>query len=774
EEELPEPVFSGKTCTQCRIAKVKCDKHLPCSRCIRRGYICSAQERGPGRPPSTTAPKNKKTDGDYGKKSKRRKGHRRASPKQHAEPQQQMHPGYYPNPYSAPFMAAPEGMVSYPSVGFSQEGGWTGGFHEGAQAIPYGSYPGGYGEGMQHMQGKHGSPQKPPPKSIATQFLSKMASGSYTRDKIDDVLSYLTDLAIKRNSKYLAKTVLKALLIAETESSLGTDIGGTKKVEAQQLALVKEIAERQQQQSEEEDEKSQLVSGKPSAPLQPNSTLKEAPAYIAEWLNENSFPTSQRTTVNGETSFHCNKTFANAFFNTAYAAASYAAGGDAWKDLFEKVSDDNNNHFHEILGGVVIGGERRLEYTFLANLVDKSGEQGTYRLEVRSELSAGGHSAFHIIRLSKSQPMMSPAPHYFGGGADPQFARGGYSGFPPMAVVPQASPYPQQARQMPYGQYPPQGYEVSNQQHMMMGMQNGMGGGVGMMPPPNQMQQQHQMHQMHQQHQQINGNTLGNNSYSKHGMQPPQHPSHPFDDTHILIPEIDALTPNARVLLHTIDLLTSNSVGPILELCIRDVFVDAGVPDDDVPLLGTFIGKEKVAKFFAGWHEYFVLHTFSITDLKSLGNSVSCVASYQVTSKSSSRRSPVIRNQMKWMFDDDGKIRGIYMYVNESELKSLFVAGWDKKGDDEIQTRQRRMQRDSARDWKNMIASIPRKSGNVSAAAGSVDAPLPPGEDDLYSIGSNTSGIGSLLDNIGEAISPAQQSPSISPMSRTEEGPGGS
>jgi hypothetical protein len=260
-------------------------------------------------------------------------------------------------------------------------------------------------------------------------------------------------------------------------------------------------------------------------------------------------------------------------------------------------------------------------------------------------------------------------------------------------------------------------------------------------------------------------------------MQPPQHPSHPFDDTHIPIPEIDVLPQNAHVLIHTIDLLTTNSVGPILELCVSDVFVDAGEEDPDVPLLGTFIGKEKVAKFFSGWHEYFVLHTFSITDLKSLGNSVSCVASYQVTSKSSSRRSPVIRNQMKWMFDDGGKIMGIYMYVNEAELKSLFVTGWDKKGEElENQARQRRMQRDSARDWKHMIASISRKSGNASAVQGGMGGVHPPpGEDDLYSIGSNTSGIGSLLDNIGEAISPAQQSPSISPMSKTDElGPGGS
>jgi len=52
-------VFTGKTCMQCRVAKVKCDKHDPCNRCVRRGYTCSAQARGPGRPPASEAKKKK-------------------------------------------------------------------------------------------------------------------------------------------------------------------------------------------------------------------------------------------------------------------------------------------------------------------------------------------------------------------------------------------------------------------------------------------------------------------------------------------------------------------------------------------------------------------------------------------------------------------------------------------------------------------------------------------------------------------------------------------
>jgi hypothetical protein len=56
---LAESLFTGKTCMQCRVAKVKCDKHQPCDRCCRRGYECSAQARGPGRPPASETKKKK-------------------------------------------------------------------------------------------------------------------------------------------------------------------------------------------------------------------------------------------------------------------------------------------------------------------------------------------------------------------------------------------------------------------------------------------------------------------------------------------------------------------------------------------------------------------------------------------------------------------------------------------------------------------------------------------------------------------------------------------
>ena len=49
-EVVVESIDIGRTCSQCREAKVKCDKKQPCMRCILRGLVCVAQLRGPGRP----------------------------------------------------------------------------------------------------------------------------------------------------------------------------------------------------------------------------------------------------------------------------------------------------------------------------------------------------------------------------------------------------------------------------------------------------------------------------------------------------------------------------------------------------------------------------------------------------------------------------------------------------------------------------------------------------------------------------------------------------
>lgn len=41
-----------KTCHQCRASKVRCDRNVPCSNCVKRGFGCTY-----GRPPPTLAPR---------------------------------------------------------------------------------------------------------------------------------------------------------------------------------------------------------------------------------------------------------------------------------------------------------------------------------------------------------------------------------------------------------------------------------------------------------------------------------------------------------------------------------------------------------------------------------------------------------------------------------------------------------------------------------------------------------------------------------------------
>ena len=109
--------------------------------------------------------------------------------------------------------------------------------------------------------------------------------------------------------------------------------------------------------------------------------------------------TSQRSTIEGETTFFCNDLFKENFFDLDYAQTMYLRGKDAWKELFERGGD--HNLFNEITGGVVVGGERRSEYICYATLLDNKGQAAIYSISIRSELSPGGHSAFHVIRFSK-------------------------------------------------------------------------------------------------------------------------------------------------------------------------------------------------------------------------------------------------------------------------------------------------------------------------------------------------------------------------------------
>ena len=215
EEEEIEPIFVGKTCTQCRIAKVKCDKHQPCARCLRRGYECCAQERGPGRPPSTNVgskmgAKKASKSSLSGRKAKRRRG-KQAKEEEQPQPDHEMGAHY------------PSGMYQMP--GFPSQGQMPG--HFGMQyVVPPNQqgfvHPKSGGPSPHQMRGpiKQQHPYTSNSKLLAQQFISKVTAGSLTKDKVHDVVAYLSDLAVKRKSSFLAQKVLEAIAILESESAL--------------------------------------------------------------------------------------------------------------------------------------------------------------------------------------------------------------------------------------------------------------------------------------------------------------------------------------------------------------------------------------------------------------------------------------------------------------------------------------------------------------------------------------------------------------------------
>mmetsp|Transcript_17937 Transcript_17937/g.36414 ORF Transcript_17937/g.36414 Transcript_17937/m.36414 type:complete len:815 (+) Transcript_17937:162-2606(+) len=692
EEEI-DPIFVGKTCTQCRIAKVKCDKHQPCARCIRRNYECCAQERGPGRPPTTAggskqSAKKASKSSLSSRKAKRRRGKQAKEEEPHPEhdntpgfPSQGPMPGPFPMQY-----VVPHGFA-HPKAG--------------------GPFPPQIMGGPVLQQHPIASNS-----NIAQQFISKVSSGLLNKDKIKDVIAYLSDLAVKRRSSFLAQKVLEAISASDNESMLTLLDSSPRVLPVKQLELITTLSKGL---VDPQDEAKGLLVGKPSR--QASLCTQPIPAYISEFLNDPKIMTSQRITTEGETTFFCNDLFKEAFFDTEYAEAMYLKGTDAWRELFERGGD--YHLFNMITGGVVVGVERRSEYTCYATLVDNKGQTAVYSISIRSELSPGGHSAFHAIRFSKylDSPMSTPGPGQ-------QFIQSGgfVASLGPAPLVMHAAPQQRQGHFMP-----PSHHYSPNPSYMYS------------QSSPNDMQQQRGMEGL----------------------------NNPFDDSQLQ--DIDVITSNARIVLHVIDLLTSNSIGPIIELCVQDVFVDSGLPDTEAPLLGTFIGKRKVAQYFSYWHEHFVLHIFSITDVKTMGNSISCVANYQVTSKKSGVRSKVIIHKAKWIFNDSGKIVGIHMYVNPPEIKALFAVHSPESQDsyNDAGASRARLQRDSARDWRNMIANMGSNHGGAGVVKTAPARPLAPvvgagagaGEEDLFSLGSNASnvsGLGSLLDNLADdsSVSP--------------------
>ena len=141
----------------------------------------------------------------------------------------------------------------------------------------------------------------------------------------------------------------------------------------------------------------------------------------------------------------------------------------------------------------------------------------------------------------------------------------------------------------------------------------------------------------------------------------------------------------------------------------------------------------------------------------------------------------MIIHNTKWIFNDEGKVVGIHMYMKKLEMKALFASA-NQKQEAEHNLRGR-FQRDSARDWRNMIASmggsgvVPMRppTGAEGGVGGGAKTQFPalgvqkgagadstaPGEEDLESFSvesgvSGVSGIGSLLDTIADdsSVSP--------------------
>jgi len=49
-EQVDYSEVLGRTCEPCRKRKIRCDKKVPCSHCIKRNIVCCTQLRSRGRP----------------------------------------------------------------------------------------------------------------------------------------------------------------------------------------------------------------------------------------------------------------------------------------------------------------------------------------------------------------------------------------------------------------------------------------------------------------------------------------------------------------------------------------------------------------------------------------------------------------------------------------------------------------------------------------------------------------------------------------------------
>ncbi|GMI19699.1 hypothetical protein TeGR_g9619, partial [Tetraparma gracilis] len=254
---------------------VKCDKNLPCSRCIRRNYFCSSQIRGPGRPPSRDKGKvaaerlaaqpvynaaGELVSGDpalagLGRRKRAKKeparnaqppaatrlstGTATRPPARHAgvtaEPQlpggglPDAPPGYRQPAYAPALYGEPYGAPGYPADPYGGGAPADASAAHASGVLPSGVLPSGVlpplfqmppiPGGPRPAQGMGGIPAMAGEERLAM-VTNLVRSGDFCREKVNSLLVFFAELAAERSSPVVAR------LLAEMAGAAGSDVGG--------------------------------------------------------------------------------------------------------------------------------------------------------------------------------------------------------------------------------------------------------------------------------------------------------------------------------------------------------------------------------------------------------------------------------------------------------------------------------------------------------------------------------------------------------------------
>mmetsp|Transcript_19559 Transcript_19559/g.40835 ORF Transcript_19559/g.40835 Transcript_19559/m.40835 type:complete len:839 (-) Transcript_19559:8-2524(-) len=748
-----ELIFTGKTCMQCRVAKVKCDKHQPCDRCNRRGYACSAQARGPGRPPAAETKKKRSsyespevsTSTGRGKRKKIQKSASNSLSKGKGKKgsknggMDDRHLSQYPTLegmaqhqqlYQHPGMSGMSGMPGMPSmpgipgmIGLPQMTGYPGaGFPGFPGQIPPQMHPA-YSQQFWHpgIEFPGGMPmlqQMEQPDGITSRFLSLVTSGAYTTKKIEAVVSMLASLAFERSSATLSRTVLEARSLSPTTS-------------VDRLADLRRLANSFNMGSFSAfPGLPSILDGIPTSaapeipqppPIQINPNDGKVNDFISSWMKdlEKEGLSACRVTWEGKTTYRVSKDFGKMFFDENLAKRCYAIGQDPWFNLltthddgssqntdgnpFFAFSNNKTKLFEKAIGCIFTEPPMKMEFQRQSKLLSSTGHYVNVLMKIRSELSDDGRGLWQVMKMEKDPDQKSP-------------------------------------KNSPPKDSPPSLYPLATS---------------------------------------------------------------PFAYTQN--PSTDVMSVNARVVVKAVDLLTQNNIGDLLELCTENVFIDSGKIDPVVSIFGTYIGKRQVAKFCESFHAAFIVHSFKTSNFQPSGNVVKAVANYEFTSKINSVRSKVPhKSWTKWMFNDEGKISGLFIEVTSAEWIPYFqtsdtnnqlvkdigglgtaLLSEDSSGNDDNVKLLPRGDRESARDWKAALemftrpsrapawtAAAPTIGGSTITNSSLVGSSIPEAaqEEESSSISSN-SGF-SILDQLGGLTpQPGDGESPVSPGSLY--GPGG-